>query len=351
MDISKIDKNFIVETTLNLPDVKFFDPHDEPFTIYGMADTAANERYRRMPVDVAEATSEGVAQLNWCCAGGRVAFKTDSPYIAIKAVRWGLYPTSKSTQLNNGGFDLYVKQEDGTRTYINSFIPPENLNAEYDSVIHVSGNMRDYTINFPNYGKVEKLYIGVKEGSTIEKTDGYRDIAPVVYYGSSITQGGCASRPGTAYQGLISHKLNLDFVNLGFSGNACGEQVMADYIAGLDMSVFVCDYDHNAPTDEHLLNTHANLVATVRKAHPELPIICMPRPGSGDDWNRNVIIRKTVDDAIAAGDKNIYYISGTELVAPDMPSECTVDGCHPTDLGFYFMAKAVEKRLRDLLQL
>lgn len=348
MDISKIDKNFAVETTLNLPDVVFHDPRKEPFTIFGLDETGDGEMYRRMPIEVAESVNPGVRELNYCCAGGRVCFKTDSPYIAIKAVRVGLYPTSKSTQLNNGGFDLYVRKEDGASRYINSFIPPEELTPEYDSMISVSGGMHDYTINFPNYGKVEKLYIGLKEGSCIEKTDGYRPIAPIVYYGSSITQGGCASRPGASYQGLISQKMNLDFINLGFSGNALGEQTMAEYIAGLDMSVFVCDYDHNAPTDEHLKNTHSDFVATIRKAHPELPIICMPRPGSEDDWPRNRIVKKTVEDAQAAGDKNIWYISGTRLVAPDMPSECTVDGCHPTDLGFYFMARAVEEKLREI---
>ena len=112
--------------------------------------------------------------------------------------------------------------------------------------------MRSFVINFPLYTDVCELYLGLEESAKVEAAPDYEIKVPVVYYGSSITQGGCASRPGTSYQAIISRRLNCDYVNLGFSGNAKGEPAIAEYIAGLEMSVFVYDYDHNAPNPEHL---------------------------------------------------------------------------------------------------
>lgn len=101
---------------------------------------------------------------------------------------------------------------------------------------------------------------------------------PVVYYGSSITQGACASRPGNCYESILSRRLDCDYINLGFSGSAKGEDAIVDYIIGLDMSVFVMDYDYNAPTPEHLEKTHSKMFKAIRAEHPTLPIIIMPRP-------------------------------------------------------------------------
>ena len=124
---------------------------------------------------------------------------------------------------------------------------------------------REITINFPLFTEVCELYIGLQKGCKLEPASEYTHQKPVVYYGSSITNGGCASRPGNTYQAVISRMLDCDFVNLGFNGNAKGEQEIADYIKGLDMSVFVYDYDHNAPTPEHLLDTHEKMFKAIKK--------------------------------------------------------------------------------------
>ena len=349
-DISKIDKNFAITTNLDLPDIEFFDCREEPFTLYGLCNPVPGERFHRVPADVAERVSQGVKELALHTSGGRVCFKTDSPYIAIKATRRGLYDMSHATQCMIGGFDLYVKNEDGTSSYVKTFMPPGAATDEYESFSHTCNGVREYVINMPLYGSVENLYMGLKKGSTLEKADGYRDIAPIVFYGSSITQGGCASRPGTCYAAIVSQDLNLDFINLGFSGSAKGEDAMIDYIASLSMGAFVCDYDHNAPSAQHLRDTHKKLVDAVRATHPDLPIICMPRPESGEGDERRDIVKKTVDDRIAEGDENIWFIDGTELFAGPRADNCTVDGSHPTDLGFFRMAMAVEKKLVEIFK-
>ena len=120
------------------------------------------------------------------------------------------------------------------------------------------------------------------------------------------------------------------------------------------MSVFVLDYDHNAPDVEHLRKTHAPFYQAVRDANPTLPIIMMSRPDfdkfRADSEARRAVVKKTYDDAVAAGDKNVYYIDGQTLFMDDDRDACTIEGCHPTDLGFYRMALTVAPLLEKLLK-
>ena len=175
---------------------------------------------------------------------------------------------------------------------------------------------------------------------------------PVVYYGSSITQGGCASRPGNAYTAAVARRFNANHINLGFSGNALGEMEMAEYIADISMSAFVFDYDHNAPTLEHLENTHKPMFDIIRKSNPNLPIVMLTRPKYKTWWYEDKcrdIIKATYDIARANGDENVYFIDGTTLMET-AGFEGTVDSAHPNDLGFSSMAKAVGDVLQKVLQ-
>ena len=126
---------------------------------------------------------------------------------------------------------------------------------------------------------------------------------------------------------------------------------MADYIASLDMSAFVCDYDYNTPSAEHLEKTHEKLFMKVRMAHPDLPIILVTRPKpiytKGEDLDCLEVIRKTYENALARGDKKVSFIDGRTMFAL-AGTEGTVDSVHPTDLGFYFMAKALEPTLKEI---
>ena len=128
---------------------------------------------------------------------------------------------------------------------------------------------------------------------------------------------------------------------------------MIDYLATLDASIFVMDYDHNAPTAEHLQATHYPLYEALRTAHPDMPIIMMTKPDVDLDpaWSakRRKVIEKSYRKAKRNGDTNVYYINGATLFGKDDRSACTVDGCHPTDLGFYRMAEKVEAVLSKLI--
>ena len=251
------------------------------------------------------------------------------------------------TLCGSAGFDLYSGNE-----YIASYVPPFDITDGYEGTVKFDTAItRDITINFPLYSDVNELYIGLDNDSDVCEPLPYKTEKPIVYYGSSITQGGCASRPGNTYQSIISREFNADYVNLGFSGNARAEKEISNYIKDLPMSVFVYDYDHNAPTIEHLASTHERMLLEIREANPTLPIIVMSRPKyrlNNDDIARFNIIKKTYENAISQGDKNIYLIGGPALMRI-AEENGTVDGCHPTDLGFFSMAKEIIQVLNRIL--
>lgn len=344
-DISKIDKNFKVETKLDIEDIKFYDVLEEPFKVYGVF--YENGKFRRLPEEVAKTVNDGVYGLHAHTAGGRVRFKTDSSYIAINAKMPSVGKMPHFAVSGSAGFDLYVKGE--MQIYKKTFMPPFNFEGGYESIIELgSREMREITINFPTYSEVSNLYIGLSETAGILEPTPYKYEKPIVYYGSSITQGGCCSRPGNTYEATISRRFDIDHINLGFSGSARAEDSIAEYIKDLDMSIFVYDYDHNAPTLEHLKATHKRMYDIIRKANPDLPIIIMTKPTFFPDVYSYAVIKETYEIAKANGD-NVYYLDGPMLMAM-AGNEGTVDNCHPNDLGFASMAKAVGDVIEGILK-
>jgi len=173
-----------------------------------------------------------------------------------------------------------------------------------------------------------------------------------LFYGSSITEGSCYSTVSNAYVSTLSRWLDFDFYNMGFSSNAKGELVMADYINTIDMGVFVYDYDHNAPTVEHLRNTHKPFFDRIRQAYPHIPILMMTRPAeiyTEEIKERREVVRATYDAAVAARDKNVYFIDGETFYGEADRNICSADGCHPNDLGFYRMAGVIRPVLKEIL--
>lgn len=335
-DISELDKNFRVETKIQREGLKFYNVLSEPFSIHGVF--YDGEIFRRVPDDVAKEVSDGVRTLSRHTAGGRVRFKTTSSYIAVyyKGVMWKMPHFAFS---GSCGMDVYFSND-----HVGTFMPDMQREDGYESIMDFeNSDEKQVTINLPLYSEVHELYIGLDENATLERADEYKYTKPIVYYGSSITQGGCASRPGTSYQARISRHFDCDYINLGFSGNARGEDAIADYISSLEMSHFVFDYDHNAPSVAHLEKTHERMFLRIREKHPTLPIIIMPRPKnvlSEEEKRRFEIIKSTYLNAKARGDENVYFIDNVSLCAL-CGSEGTVDICHPTDFGFASMANAL----------
>ncbi len=344
MDISSIDKNFIIETKIKKDDIKFYSIEEAPFKVYGVYKEGG--MYRRMPADVAKSVSEGVYTLHTNTSGGRLRFVTDSRYVAIHAKLANVSRYSFFSLTGIAGFDLYAGS-----LYMGTYTPPYKVTDEYEGVVELgSSEEREITVNFPLYSDVLEVYVGLSDGATLKEPSPYMNEKPIVYYGSSIVQGACASRPGMTYHSIISRRFNCDYVSLGFGGNAKAEDAMADYVKNLDMSVFVYDYDHNAPNADYLEATHEKMFKTVRTANPELPIICMSRPRFrlvSEDPRRRSIVETTYKNALARGDENVYFLDGKALSAL-CGCDGMVEGTHPTDYGFASMAKAVGDVLEEI---
>ena len=336
-DFSAIDPNFRVETAFEQDGLTFFDAAKPPFSLHGLLQEEG--AFRRLPRAVAQRVSPEVAHLSLHTAGGRVRFCTDSPVIAIRADMHTIEKMPHFALTGSGGFDLFEKAR-----YLATFIPPFDLETGFSSRKALSGRkLRELTVHFPLYSGVKRLYIGIVKGSALTAAPAY-DRPPVVFYGSSITQGGCASKPGCAFPAMVSQMLGRDHWNLGFSGSCKGEPAMAEFLAGLDMSAFVCGYDHNAPTLAHLETTHLPLVRAVREAHPDIPILLLNRPRAvldGEEAQRLAVIEKT---CAAVGGR---LIPGDRLIPREITSWATVDGVHPNDLGFYHMAQAILQALPE----
>lgn len=354
-DISKIDKNFAVEKVSDDGETEFYNVLSEPFKVYGLRfPDEVYDGFYRIDHEVAKNTSSGVEGLYRHTAGGRVRFKTDSPYIDVDVVYGAISKMSHITLLGCGGFDLYVREDDGEWRFLAPFSMAYSVSSANCSRVNTNRvGLHEYLIHFPLYASVKSVKIGLKAGSVLEKGEDYKYPVPVVYYGSSITQGGCASRAGMAYQNMLSRWFDCDHINLGFSGNAKGEDAIAEYMATLPMSVFVLDYDHNAPTAEHLKNTHSKVFKAVRATHPDIPIVMMTRPKgvlSKDEENRRDIIKATYDEAKANGDNNVWFLDMSLAMKFRGGNEGTVDNCHPTDLGFFRMAEAVAKVFEEIFE-
>lgn len=348
--IDEIDRNMAVATRLEDSDVQWFDVHDAPISLHGFCAPQRGEPFRRLPDSVARGTSEDVAVLALHTAGGRARFATDSPWVAIHAEMAGAELMDHMPCTGVFGFDLYART-DGAETYCGTFRPGVGMRHGYESKLPLPAGTNELTLHFPLYNRVDRLFVGIREGSRLMAARGYSRPLPVVYYGSSITQGGCASRPGNSYQAMISRMLDCDHINLGFSGSAKGEDAIVRYMAGLEMSAFVCDYDHNAPTAEHLRATHGKLFRTIRERQPLLPILLISHPDQRDPATaeRRAIIRETYERALAAGDRHVAFLDGAELFAGPQSDDCTVDGIHPNDLGFYRMARRIAPEIAALL--
>lgn len=352
--IEAIDKNLAVATTIEAEALRLYDVRRAPFSLYGLYNPWEEPEFKRMPDDVAASVSDGVKKLARHTAGGRVRFSTDSPYIVIKAVMPKITHFSHMPLTGSSGFDLYIDSPDGQESiYYRTFVPPYHMTDGYESKADFGSavGLRYYTIDFPLYNEVIALYVGIKHGSYLGAGAPYRNFDPIVYYGSSITQGGCASRPGNAYQAMITRALGIDHINLGFSGSGCGEDEMVQYMTGLKMSAFVSDYDHNAPNTEHLKATHCKMYEAIRAAHPTIPYIILSRPdfyhpnayigGMESSITRRRVILDTYHYARDNGDKNVWFIDGESIFRGPYEDSCTVDGAHPNDLGFSLFADAI----------
>ncbi len=358
MDIEKMDPN-LAAISGNCEGVKFISAHDERFSLHGVYFEKERGQYIRVPEQVVSQVSDYMVSLSRMTAGGRIRFITDSPYIAIKAAIPYFSFMSHMTITASHGFSVYADgffQNRYSTTSANIVKAKENKEkiyfADKKDLINPNGK-KLIEIYFPLYGGVSELFIGVAPDSVIEKAPEYAVKKPMMFYGSSVTQGACVSRPGNDYISIIERRLNVDYVNLGFSGNGNAEPAILEYFNSFDGSLFVFDYNLYSNFPDRVLPPHYSIYERIREKHQDTPILLCDKPGC--DFNPNAeresTIRATYVKAIANGDKNIAYVPAHALYGEGDRDCCTVDGLHPNDLGAMRMADALTPVIKDLLKL
>lgn len=347
-------ENYGVDTT----NIVFYDiKKSEEISVYGLYNYRNEEQFKRIPDDVANATSERVIKLNTNPSGGRIRFKTDSRCLVIRASFPNISTRSIITMLNQAGFDVY-KTFNGKQEFIGCLYPPIDLIDSYDRSIDLGPGEKEITIYMPIYNDVSEVYVGLEKDADVKPASPYKYEKPILFYGSSITQGASVSRPGMIYEAIISRMFDVDFINLGFASAGKAEDAIVDYMADLDYSIFVSDYDYNAPTLEYLEATHEKMYQKIRAKHPNAAYIMLTKPilhhnlKTEENQRRREIIYKTYKNAMQNGDKNVYIIDGFEIFSSFESGDCSGDNVHPNDMGATVLAGNIIKIIkeRNLLQ-
>lgn len=317
------------------------------------------ERYfARFPARAKGKVTDAVWNLSQHSAGEVIRFRANTDQIKARYTLFsaGLaMPHMPATGVS--GLDLYAYDEEtGTWRWV-AVTQPTKQTEEKVWVSGMEKKEREYMAYLPLYNGVDALSIGVPEGCEFTPLSPRAD-KPIVYYGTSIAHGGCASRPGAAYTAIIGRRLDIPVVNLGFSGSARMEMEIADLLAEIDAEVYVLDAGPNMSAS--MIDERAvPFVKKLRATRPNVPILFVE-----DRWFSNAWIlpdrQKTGADNHAAlrrafeelrkeyGD--LYYLSGDDLLGDKLDNDGTVDGSHPNDLGMYRQANALEAALRPILE-
>ena len=325
--------------------------------VEGRGWTETKATYDRLPAKAESVVRPPVWNLSHHSAGIAVRFKTDATKIHAK---WSLtsgnlaMPHMPATGVS--GVDLYVKTDGGRWRWLAVGRPttfPENQATLANGI---PPGTREYLLYLPLYNGVTSVAIGIPKQNQLWRTNQAADLKPVVFYGTSITQGGCASRPGMVHTAILGRRLNRPVINLGFSGNGRMEQELADLLAELDVAAYVIDCLPNIVATDVAQRTEP-LVRTLRKAKPNTPILLVEDRSYADSFlvtskrQRNEQSRAALLAVYkrlqADGVKELYYLEGEHQIGDD--GEGTVDSSHPTDLGFLRMADVFEPVLRKML--
>ena len=329
------------------------------FTVEGLGYSDLKSPYDRLPLRAENVVRKAVWDLSRDTSGVVVRFTAASTDIHA---RWTLanknLASANITAIASSGLDLYAKTDAGRWHWLGIGRPtkfPENTDALAKGL---PPGQREYMLYLPLRNAITQLEIGVVKGSTIDKgAPRAAGSKPILFYGTSITHGISASRPGMTHVAMLGRMFNREVINLGFSGNGRMEPEVIKFIVELDPAVFVLDCLPNmSPKD---INERAeDGVKAIRAAHPKTPILLVEDRNMADNFlNASHLERNELNHAAMRAvyakllkDKvpYLHYLKGEELLALD--GEDTVDGSHPTDLGFLHQATAFQKVLRTILK-
>jgi lysophospholipase L1-like esterase len=333
-------------------DVAWHDVRDWGVEGRGFADT--DNYFDRLPARAKGVVRDAVWDLSRDASGMSTRFVTDATDIYLRyAILKPRLAMAHMPASGVSGLDIYGQTDDRKWQWLASHRPSEQtFTGEFQKGI--APGRRTYLVNLPLYNGVKSLEIGIPKGASFEPVAPRRE-KPILFHGTSITQGGCASRPGMSFVNILGRRLDRPVLNLGFSGNGKMELEVARFLAELDPAVFVFDCVANTEADQ-IAERAVPFVKLLRQAHPKMPILIMDErawansplvPELGQRHkDRSAAIRRAYDDLVAVGEKNLAFRTAVFL---GEDGEATVDGSHPTDLGMVRYADAIEPDLKKLL--
>jgi len=327
------------------------------FQLIGKGYADSLNQYERLPASLKGKTRPPVWSLSRNCSGLAIRFHTNSPVIAAKWEVTGDVVMNHFAPSGIKGLDLYCFVG-GKWQFVNS-ARPAGKSTTAIIISNMVGKDMEYMLYLPLYDGLNSLEIGVKSTAVIG-TPLYnfpQTEKPVVVYGTSITQGGCASRAGMSYTNILSRMLNREIVNLGFSGNGQLDLEIAGHMAGIDASCFVMDCLPNC-TKEQMNEKYVRFIEIIREKKPNVPIlmvenILFPHMYFSQSVFKNIrekneCLKKIYLELKSKGDRHIYYLKADKLIGDDY--ESTVDGVHLTDLGFLRMAQNMYPVVKKLVR-
>lgn len=357
--IESLDRNFAAQKTVDPGGLKWRSATDRQLTVRGLAWFKANTgRFSRLPLRAEKIVREPVWQLAQCPAGGRVCFRSDTTAMSVRLTNadTGFMPHMPMSGSN--GCILYAGNDGVLQPWATATPEPQAATFERQLFKDVPRKMREFCLYLPLYKALEKLEIGLPAGARLLLPSPPALAKPVVVYGTSITQGGCANTAGSDFVSVVGRHLNLDVVNLGFSGNGRGEPEMAELISEIDASLFVLDYAANTNAQEFEA-TLPRFVEILRRDHPQTPILLMTNvcfsqygfnPGHSEvlDARRDFAMEFYAQRRRRCGDRNFHLVDGFGLL-PFGVDGAFVDGVHPTDHGFMLMAERLAPAIAQIL--
>ncbi|MDR0668393.1 MAG: SGNH/GDSL hydrolase family protein [Prevotellaceae bacterium] len=313
----------------------------DAFPLFGKVSAQTETRYERLPAALRDVSRQPVWELGKNTAGLYLRFRTNSTAIELK---WTLYKNrimSHMAFVGVKGFDLYC-YENGEWRFVNAAQPNNAMDNAATLIDHMDDSEKEMMLYFPLYDGITSLQIGIDSTATIAPPQKAvpADDRPVVCYGTSILQGGCASRPGMAHTNILARRFNRTFINLGFSGHAQLDYEIAELIAGSNASLIILDFVPNASV-EQMQEKMERFYTIIRAKHPDTPILFIEDPPFPKGrYNRS--LRQEVDaknatfrllfERLKSHDDHIDLIASEPMIGDD--NEATVDGIHFTDLGF-----------------
>lgn len=329
-------------------------------TAWGVEGRAFGEMERKRWFDRFPAAAEGnvtaaVWGLSRDSAGMMVRFETDAPTI------WVDYTLAKEqlaipnmTAIGASGVDLYARDPAGKWRWVGA-TRPTATKVEQAVASGLAPGLREYALYLPLRNGVESLAIGVPPDAKFTRL-GPRPAKPIVFYGTSITHGASASRPGMVHTAILGRRFDAPVVNLGFAGNGRMDAAVGDLLVKIDAAVYVIDCLPNMDA-KAVREKCVPLVKQLRAARPDTPILLVEDRRNTNSWilperdrhhtENHAALREAFATLQAAGVKGLHYLGGDDLLGHD--AEGATDGSHPSDLGFVRQADQFEPVLRRIL--